>query len=267
MRRASLSTIRGLATVTFLIASLTPCDVEGFGESKLPRRFLLDVRARAASESRDTASTLFDEAARLRAEVDALEADEDLPASAGIVDGKTRKDARKEAELQALRRLTVNLPISKPDFSVVDEDVEFVPALPLGTSELIKLSAPLPLGLILEQGGYNCVTNDSMVAVSAEFTWVAEVAEGSNAEAAGVQEGDILRACSAVKIQMEMPTWQLLGGGIGRPRPFRFIYSADRRPFEEVMEAVGSNRMDPEARDALLVLERPLSGQSSSPVQ
>ena len=259
-------TIKGLATVAFLIASLTPCDVEGFGESRLPRRFSLDVRARAAGESRDTASTLFDEAARLRAEVDALEADEDLPVSAGIVDGKTRKDARKEAELQALRRLTINLPISKPDFSVVDEDVEFVPALPLGTSELIKLSAPLPLGLILEQGGDNCVTNDSMVAVS-EFTWVAEVAEGSNADAVGVQEGDILRACSAVKIQMEMPTWQLLGGGIGRPRPFRFIYSVDRRPFEEVMEAVGSNRMDPEARDALLVLERPLSGQSSSTVQ
>ena len=67
-----------------------------------------------------------------------------------------------------------------------------------------------------------------------------------------------LRACSAVKVQMEMPTWQLLGGGIGRPRPFRFIYSVDQRPFEEVMEAVGSNRLDPEARDVLLVVERPI---------
>ena len=33
--------------------------------------------------------------------------------------------------------------------------------------------------------------------------------------------------------------------------------STDGRPFEEVMEAVSSNRMDPEGRPVWLVLERP----------
>ena len=36
----------------------------------------------------------------------------------------------------------------------------------------------------------------------------------------------------------------------------RFMYSVDNRPFEEVMEAIGSNRMDPEARPVLIVVER-----------
>ena len=63
--------------------------------------------------------------------------------------------------------------------------------------------------------------------------------------------------------------WKCLLGnslrGIGRPRPFRFIYSVDRRPFEEVInrqwQPHGSR-----SKNALLVLER-LSGQSSSTVQ
>ena len=70
------------------------------------------------------------------------------------------------------------------------------------------------------------------------------------------------RATSAVRQQMEMPTWQLLGGGIGRPKTFRFIFGADldakpARDFEEVLGAVGSNRLDPQGRPAILVVERP----------
>ena len=94
---------------------------------------------------------------------------------------------------------------------------------------------------------------------------------------------------------METPTWQLMAGGIGRPKPTRFIYSPDRRPFEEVpnrkltipskkpalsivplapasprninalalceqvMAAIGSNKLDGAQRPVLLVLERPIA--------
>ena len=91
---------------------------------------------------------------------------------------------------------------------------------------------------------------------------VGAVGDESNAARAGVRPGDILRATSAVKTQMELPTWQLLAGGIGRPKYFRFIFGADldskpARTFEEVLGAVGSNRMDSQGRPAILVVERP----------
>ena len=46
-------------------------------------------------------------------------------------------------------------------------------------------------------------------------------------------------------------------GGIGQPKTKRFMFATDGRPFEEVMDAVSSNRMDPEGRAVWLVLERP----------
>ena len=60
---------------------------------------------------------------------------------------------------------------------------------------------------------------------------------------------------------MSTPTWQLIAGRIGQPKTKRFIYSVDGRPLEEVLEAVGSNRMDPEGRDVWLVLERMDGGE------
>ena len=80
--------------------------------------------------------------------------------------------------------------------------------------------------------------------------------EGSNGNTAGVKDGDLLRACSACQMTMETPTWQLLAGGVGQPKTKRFMYATDGRPFEEVMDAVASNRMDPDGRDVWLVLER-----------
>lgn len=85
---------------------------------------------------------------------------------------------------------------------------------------------------------------------------VDEVGVGSNGGLAGVQEGDLLRACTACQVTMETPTWQILAGGIGMPKTKRFMFSVDGRPFEEVMDAVGSNRMDPEERPVILVVER-----------
>ena len=57
-------------------------------------------------------------------------------------------------------------------------------------------------------------------------------------------------------MNMEAPTWQLLAGGIGIPKTKRMMYVVDQRPFEEVMDAIGSNRMDPENRPVILVVER-----------
>ena len=36
----------------------------------------------------------------------------------------------------------------------------------------------------------------------------------------------------------------------------RFMYTVDKRPFGEVMDAVGSNRNDPEGRPVVMALER-----------
>jgi hypothetical protein len=71
-----------------------------------------------------------------------------------------------------------------------------------------------------------------------------------------IQEGDVLRAVTACQTTMETPTWQLLAGGIGQPKTKRFMFSVDGRPLEEVLDAVGSNRMDVARRDVVLVVER-----------
>ena len=88
------------------------------------------------------------------------------------------------------------------------------------------------------------------------MTTIDAVAEGGNGEQAGVKVGDLLRACTACQMTMEQPTWQLLAGGIGRPKTTRMMFSTDGKAFEEVMDAVASNAMDPESRNVWLVVER-----------
>ena len=107
----------------------------------------------------------------------------------------------------------------------------------------------MPCGVILEKRDTATVVVD-------------EVAADSNAARAGVVAGDVLRATTACTPRMEMPTWQLLGGGIGRPKMTRFVFGADldaapARSFDDVLEAVASNRLDPDGRPAILVVERP----------
>ena len=142
---------------------------------------------------------------------------------------------------------TVEVPILKGDGSTVMENVEFPPRRSSSGKDttIIAVQASLPLGIILgeddEVKGGTCVD---------------EVAPDSNGLSAGVQVGDLLRACTACQVSMSMPTWQLIAGGIGQPKTSRMMWSADGKPFEEVMEAIGSNRMDPEGRPVWLVLER-----------
>lgn len=151
-----------------------------------------------------------------------------------------------QAEKEAVReRYSAIVPILKPDGSTQEERCDFRPRHTEGASYITTVEANLPLGIILGESE-----------IFAACTVVDEVKEDSNGFVAGVQVGDILHACTATKVEMEMPTWQLLAGGIGVPKTKRFMYQAEGRPFEEVMEAVGSNRQDPEERPVLLVVER-----------
>lgn len=115
-----------------------------------------------------------------------------------------------------------------------------------GKSRIVAVQAALPLGLVLGQ--------DASAAPG--LTSVDEVAPGGNGDLAQIKEGDVVRAVTACQATMETPTWQLLAGGIGQPKTKRFLYATDGRPLEEVLDAVGSNRMDATGRDVWLVLER-----------
>jgi hypothetical protein len=107
------------------------------------------------------------------------------------------------------------------------------------------MQASLPLGMILGESE----TLQGMTVVD-------DIADNSNAQLADLRVGDLVRACTACRVKIEQPTWNLIAGGIGRPKVARFMYSINYQPFEQVMEAVGSNRMDPDRRPLLLVLER-----------
>lgn len=114
-----------------------------------------------------------------------------------------------------------------------------------GKSCIIAVQAPLPLGIVLGED-----------ASTPGLASVDEVAPNCNGENAGIRKGDIVRAITACQATMETPTWQLLAGGVGQPKTKRFMYSADGRPLEEVLDAIGSNRMDAQGRDVWFVLER-----------
>lgn len=146
------------------------------------------------------------------------------------------------AEKEALReRYSAIVPILKPDGTTVLERCDFEPRYK--KSSIRTIEAPLPLGILLGE------CDDGSISID-------EVADEGNGADAGLEENDLIRAFTACKMEMETPTWQLMAGGIGVPKTKRFMYSADSKPLEEVMEAVASNRMDPEGRPVLLVIER-----------
>eukprot|EP00977_Amphora_coffeiformis_P005378 scaffold1147_cov172-Amphora_coffeaeformis.AAC.7 len=190
--------------------------------------------------SKEDPNDLIEKAKSLRKDVESFEAAKKAEQE------EMRKQAEAiQAERQEIReRYSAILPILKPDGSTQDERCDFTPKWKEG-SRILVLEASLPIGMILGE-------SDEFAATTA----IDEVAQGSNAEAADLQVGDLIRAFTACKVEMEMPTWQILAGGIGIPKTKRFMYSADGRPFEEVMEAVASNRQDTEERPVLFVVER-----------
>jgi len=151
--------------------------------------------------------------------------------------------SEKEEELERLEarraRYSAVVPILKPDGCVVEERCDFSPFWKEeDQSYITATTSNLPLGLILGE--------------SEQFSGAICVDEAT--DDAPLQVGDLLRAFTACRMEMTQPTWQLVVGGIGQPKTVRFMYSADYRPFEEVMDAIGSNRMDP--REMVLVVER-----------
>mmetsp|Transcript_16616 Transcript_16616/g.27541 ORF Transcript_16616/g.27541 Transcript_16616/m.27541 type:complete len:233 (-) Transcript_16616:126-824(-) len=189
----------------------------------------------------DVAKELREQAEKLREQVAAFQQEKD-----DVVEAERQQEQDIRQEKQAVRnRYSAEVPIFKGDGSTVVEQIDFPPRFPNDTSRIKVIEAPLPLGMILGE-------SEDMPGL----TIVDEVAGDSNAALAGVKIGDIVRACTACRAMMKAPTWQILAGGIGRPETSRFMYNIDGRPFEEVMEAVGSNRMDPQARPVVLVIER-----------
>jgi hypothetical protein len=201
------------------------------------------------NDQQQQARILQEKADQLRREIESFE------------DSKREQKRKYNEEQQAIlkekqdirERYSAQVPILKSDGSVVMERCDFPPRLVSSKennekkkqSRIITVQANLPLGIVLGQ-------REDM----SGFTTVDEVAQGSNGELAGVKVGDLLRACTATQVTMEMPTWQLMAGGIGRPKTTRMMFSTDGVSFETVMEALVSNSMDPEGRPAWLVLER-----------
>mmetsp|Transcript_7784 Transcript_7784/g.21013 ORF Transcript_7784/g.21013 Transcript_7784/m.21013 type:complete len:273 (-) Transcript_7784:240-1058(-) len=188
------------------------------------------------------AEKLRQQAAKLREEVESFN-----QRKSDIAEEEQQQIQAELDERQAyIDRYSAVVPILKPDGSSVDEKVQFPRRLPEDDNSIISVhETMLPLGLILGE-------SETMPGA----TVVDEIADGSNGGAAGIQVGDLVRGFTACRMEMAGPTWQLMAGGIGTPKTMRFMYSADFRPFEEVMEAVASNRMDPEGRPVVLVVER-----------
>jgi hypothetical protein len=186
------------------------------------------------------AQKLREEAERLRQEISSFEKQKETAAQ--------EERSKLEAETctkQALRETySAIVPILKPDGSSANERCDF--QLKFAENSFITTcEASLPLGIVLGESELfpGTVTVD-------------EVADGSNGDLAGIRVGDLVRATTACRMEMVLATWQVIAGGIGIPKTKRFMYSVDNRPFEEVMDALGSNRLDPENRPAFLVIER-----------
>jgi C-terminal processing protease CtpA/Prc len=190
----------------------------------------------------EEAERLKEEARKLREEIENFQQEKD-----NMAEEERKIIQQKLDEKEAyIDRYSAVVPILKPDGSSVEEKVQFPPRLNESqNSKILVCEASLPLGILLGESEE-----------VAGMTLVDEVVEGSNAEAAGVKVGDVVRGFTACRMEMDMPTWQLIAGGIGRPKTMRFMYGPDGKPFEQVMEAIGSNRMDPEQRPVVIVLER-----------
>ena len=206
-----------------------------------PPRYTQRITSFLLPEAEEEARTLQEQAQRLRQEVIAFE-----QAKQSAKELELQRLEREAASQEALRsRYAATIPILKPDGTVEQEMVDFPPYYSNGTSSITLLETPLPIGVILGE-------SESFLGAVA----VDEVAPGSNGEKAGLQVGDLVRAFTACRMQMNQPAWQLMAGGIGIPKMFRYMYAADNQPFEQVMNAIASNRMDPQSRPVLIVVER-----------
>lgn len=134
---------------------------------------------------------------------------------------------RHEAALRSLK--TCSASSSKTTIQVnVGDAIEQISVDVGSSSTLVKAEVALPLGLTFE-------VDDTGRAV------VVEVAPGGNAEAAQVQHGDGLVACTAAAVRMVYPTANLLLGGVGRPRLGRILFPCTGQSLTKCIGAIQSN--------------------------
>lgn len=233
--------MKALSFVTFLLNLQKALSWTSIRHGSSCRR-LAAVRALYSSSSQedDEYKKMKEEAEKLRKEISSFE-QKKIDAEQAE---KRRMQLEQEEKTRLRDRYSAIVPILRPDGAVEEVRCDFPPYRKEGTHITVR-EASLPLGLILGE------SEDFVGAVVVD-----EVNEESNAQLADIRVGDIVRAFTACKMQMEQPAWQLIAGGIGRPKMFRYMFSADNKVFEEVMEAIGSNRFDPEQRPVLLVIER-----------
>lgn len=240
-----LSTSRLLSIWLFLALSLLLSDpsVVAFVPTTRARIATKTLLASSPKSAMELAERLKEQAKNLREEIESFQQTKD------DMEAEEKQQIQQELdEKQAwIDKYSAVVPILKPDGSTVSEQVQFPPISSNSSSSttILVVEAYLPLGIILGESE----TIPGMTVVD-------EVGEGSNGEVSGIQVGDIVRACTSCRVEMDQPMWQLMAGGIGRPKTMRFMFGTDYQPFEQVMEAVASNRMDPEERPVLLVVER-----------
>jgi hypothetical protein len=130
------------------------------------------------------AKRLREEARRLRQEV------EEFEKKRAAMELAEKKEV--QAKMDALvDQYSVVIPILKPDGTTMEEKVQFPPRLDDTKSTIFQCTSPLPLGILLGE-------HESLEGM----TVVNEVLAGSNGAKAGIREGDLLRACTACKVEM-----------------------------------------------------------------
>ena len=206
-----------------------------------PHNTRLNKGLRAAATSED----LLAEAAALRREANAMEADleaELAPPPAPAPKPKpTPTSVAGVSPSEALEwtgsAFAGAVELAQEDGTTRRTPAEWSPWYGSGKSVCFQRELTLPLGIILEEAGGGAIR-------------VAEVREGGSGEQCDIRPGDVLRACSAISSTIVYGNAMFpLDGANTKWR--RTLAPCDMQPFETVMEQITSNE-----GTILLVLER-----------
>ena len=204
-----------------------------------PHNTRLNKGLRAAATSED----LLAEAAALRREANAMEADleaEIAPTPPPPAPSKPKPVAGvspSEALEWTGSAFAGAIELVQEDGTTRRTPAEWSPWYGAGKSVVFQRELALPLGVILEEGGGGSII-------------VAEVRPGGSGEQRDIRPGDVLRACSAISSTIVYGNAMFpLDGANTKWR--RTLAPCDMQPFEQVMEQVTSNE-----GTILLVLER-----------
>jgi len=195
------------------------------------------ILAETDSERRERLRQLFGDDAGKIAERTAPKKKESKP-----VDVQMLIEGMQRLEWGAVRLVDV-------DGSTGPLEASFEPVLE--QSQLLSVRLDLPLGMLLEEDETREDNANPKIVV-------AELLEGGSARVGGLEVGDLLRATTAMSMAMSYPTWNLLLGGIGRPKFQKVLLETAGEPFEKIMQALGSNSVNAGGNgQVILFVERP----------